>query len=527
MKPEYSNLLPACHLGAGGYVIDWNRAESLVPNVANVQAAFKEALVVQPQGFNDKIPPPWYSYSIEGPMQWKLPRFWAIENIGLPKALGFQAVEKPMLSQLFKGEVRSNQEDACQFLLQLLQKTDGEPTLRVARFNLFTGWGKTFFAMYAAKLLGTRTLIVSHKTVLLDQYRSEIDKFFDSESIKVGMVKAGGAKKKCDPRDISYDIVLSTVQSILKVNQPIDTFGLVIIDEVHHYASEFFSTVNYKVNAPVIIGLSADKERSDKLDYVIDAHLGPYIYTEEPKNDQTSRVDVHAFRCSTTPKVKQAAYKDEIGWMEKMNAMCVSAERNEFIAHAVKHFADQDPHIAQRHLLLLCKNKDQVDDLHARLTLLMEPQTRILQWTGDRKNRKMTHAEAANAQILVATYGMLGEGVSLDLLDTLIICSQNKMNMNQAFGRILRRKFDFPYVVIDFDDVNFFPGMFSHRLKQYRERLPGTQFTINRWEKDDRSASKIIFRRADYTPKASSRPALKRSFDTMSYIAPLPTIYKT
>ena len=77
----------------------------------------------------------------------------------------------------------------------------------------------------------------------------------------------------------------------------------------------------------------------------------------------------------------------------------------------------------------------------------------------------------------------LGLHDDLDFLDTLVICSQNKMNMNQAFGRILRRLFAFPYVVIDFDDVTFFPGMFRHRLKQYKERLPGADTTIKRWKR--------------------------------------------
>lgn len=478
MSSLLKQLLPFCSLGASGYVIDWNQTTQTFTSkeILDLQDKIKQSLIVQPPGFNDKKPPPWYMHHVCSSSSWCIPRFWAEHNIGVPESIRFMPGEKPHLAEAFKGIPRENQTDACRFLEDLLAK---KPNC-LARFNLYTSWGKTFFAMLAAKLLGTRMLIVSHKTVLLDQYKGEIEKFFQPDTIRVGTLNG---KKKCDLNDNNYDIVLATVQSVLRLSKPVASFGLVIIDEVHHYGSQTFSRVGYTVNAPVMIGLSADKERSDGLDYVIDAHFGPYIYTEEPDINQKCKLDVHAYRCDIVPKVKQAAYKKDIGWMEKMNALCLSEERNTFIVNAVLHFMKTDNHATQRHILLLCKNKDQVDFIHAALVTALDPSLRILQWTGDRKNRKMSHADAAGAQVIVATYGMLGEGVSLDFLDTLVICSQNKMNMNQAFGRILRRLFAFPYVVIDFDDVTFFPGMFRHRLKQYKERLPGADTSIKRWKR--------------------------------------------
>lgn len=509
---SYRELLPFCSLGAGGYEIDWQKASSVISadRICTLKKQMKEDLTVQPPGFNDKKPPPWFM-CVEQPRTWFIPRYWAEQHIGCPEQILFSPSTKPHLTDAFTGTPRPNQADACRFLEGLLSQNK----LVLARFNLYTSWGKTFFAMMAAKLLGTRMLIVSHKTVLLDQYLGEIEKFFASNTVKVGFLNG---KKKCNLNDETYDVVLATVQSILRLSAPVNSFGLVIIDEVHHYGSQTFSRVGYTVNAPVMIGLSADKERSDGLDYVIDAHFGPYIYTEDPDIDQVCKLDVHAYRCHLKPKVKQAAYKKDVGWMEKMNAMCLSEERNDLIIKAVMHFMQTDAHAAQRHILLLCKNKDQVDYIHSGLVTALDDTLRIIQWTGDRKNRKMTHADAAGAHVIVATYGMLGEGVSLDFLDTLVICSQNKMNMNQAFGRILRRLFAFPYVVIDFDDVDFFPGMFRHRLKQYKERLPGADCRVRRWKSSaDQSG---------FTQDTFSVPVeIKDTEDTPSD-SPFPVVYK-
>ena len=476
---RFCALLTATTLDADGYQIQWR---DVADDQRATQQELEKAMLVEPPSFEDKAPPVWHMHQLDAANNtWCVPRHWAEANIGSARQTNFGAIdERPQMGASFIGVPREHQKRACEWLRDQLKHGMNTPLL--SRVNLYTGWGKTFFAMFAGHLLRTRMLIISHKNVLLEQYAGEVEKFFEPNSIKIGVLNGG--RKKCDPDDESLDIVLATVQSIVKRPRALRNFGLVIIDEVHHYGSRTFSTVAYKANAPIMIGLTADKERSDGLDYVIDAHFGPVQLEEDPQVLVGCAVDVHVFQCVIVPRVKEKAYKDEVGWMEKMNALCASEERNMMISNAVRYFYAQDDHALDRHMLMLCKNKEQVDFIHA--DLLKTPPTGtvaedVVQWTGDRKNRKMDHALALKAKIIVATYGMLGEGVSLDILDTLVICSQNKMNMNQAFGRILRQRFDHPYTVLDFDDTQFFPGMFRHRLKQYKERMPGSHFQVHRW----------------------------------------------
>ena len=89
--------------------------------------------------------------------------------------------------------------------------------------------------LYLACHYKVKTLIIVHKTFLLNQWIERIEQFTDA---KIGIIQ----QNKIDVED--KDIVVGMLQSIAKDKYDSDIFqdfGMVIFDEAHHAPSEYFS----------------------------------------------------------------------------------------------------------------------------------------------------------------------------------------------------------------------------------------------------------------------------------------------
>ena len=97
---------------------------------------------------------------------------------------------------------------------------------------------------------------------------------------------------KCDT---SGDIVFATVQTLIKYVEegkiPQETFGMLIVDEVHHINANpqsiqmFRSCIDYSA-ARYRIGLTATVHRADGLADCIKLIIGDIIYQIEKSGDQ-------------------------------------------------------------------------------------------------------------------------------------------------------------------------------------------------------------------------------------------------
>lgn len=82
------------------------------------------------------------------------------------------------------------------------------------------------------------------------------------------------------------DIVLCMLQSLVLKDYPssiFDSFGLTIIDEVHHISSETFSNALFKVVTKYMLGLSATMNRKDGTTKVFKMFLGPVVHKAEKR----------------------------------------------------------------------------------------------------------------------------------------------------------------------------------------------------------------------------------------------------
>lgn len=140
-----------------------------------------------------------------------------------------------------------------------------------------TGSGKGIIACDIIRRTSSRTLILVHTSdLLINVWLNTLVEQF-SEGIKGRLGIVGGGLTKKDRKqmrlssdcsfefNINKDIVIATSQSMLNKLDKLSKqrFGLLIVDEVHHYSSVQFRKVASVVSAPFRLGLSATLYRPD------------------------------------------------------------------------------------------------------------------------------------------------------------------------------------------------------------------------------------------------------------------------
>jgi superfamily II DNA or RNA helicase len=120
------------------------------------------------------------------------------------------------------------------------------------------GKGKTVMALYILAQLRRKTLVVVHKSFLMNQWIERIEQFLPGA--RVGRIQ--GQTVDIDDKDI----VLGMLQSLSMKEYPadmFDSFGLTVFDEVHHMGAEVFCQCMMKVTTMYTLGLSGTMQRKD------------------------------------------------------------------------------------------------------------------------------------------------------------------------------------------------------------------------------------------------------------------------
>ncbi len=155
-----------------------------------------------------------------------------------------------------------------------------------------TGSGKSIIGCDIMKKMGVRTLISVHTSDLMINvwFNNLVEQFSEGIKNRIGLV--GGGLSKNDRKDmrlsgdcsfeynIKKDIVIATSQSVLNRLDDLtkERFGLLVVDEVHHYSAEQFRKVASSVRAPYRLGLSATLYRSDGTSPLFYGLMGDLCY---------------------------------------------------------------------------------------------------------------------------------------------------------------------------------------------------------------------------------------------------------
>ena len=325
---------------------------------------------------------------------------------------------------------------------------------------LQTGGGKTVCALYIASTLKLKTLIVVHNTFLKDQWEDRIKAFLPKA--RIGRIQ--GEIVNVDEQDI----VIAMIQSLSMKDYPKGTFagfGLTIVDECHHIASEVFVQAFQKITSKHMLGLSATPERKDGLMYVIEWFLGPILYKSESGDKVDAKVHVEVYKHEPTDIDFNKVLYNNQGVMNvagMVNKLAGFVPRTELIAQILKDILTETP---DRQILVL---SDRVQHCKDILALLDPENSCILAQTVASSKR----AEfCASKKILIATYAMCKEGFDVATLNTLVMATP-RPDIDQIVGRILRTekaKRTVDPLIVDIVDSTF-RRQFQARLKLYKER---------------------------------------------------------
>ena len=305
--------------------------------------------------------------------------------------------------------------------------------------NIQTGGGKTFITLDIIASLGKRTLVLVHKSLLLNQWVSEIKKWLPNAS--VGIVQG-----KSKIIDTQFDITIAMIQTLTQIPTVPDIFGLVISDECHHFSAQTFSDNMFKIQgSQYILGLSATIQRKDGLDKIMYWHLGKVLVSQNVDRSEQPQTHIKILKNTCSQKSSNFA--------SLVNKLTTSESRNKMIISTIMG-------LEGRNVLVLSASV-----AHVKLLNESIPGSRAMHANLNEVDRQ----EILESKIIIATYQMFSEGVSAAHLDTLVLASPKK-DITQAIGRIYRKKHTVSPMIIDILDSGL-ENMYYARMKQYRVEL--------------------------------------------------------
>jgi len=324
---------------------------------------------------------------------------------------------------------------------------------------LYTGWGKTFASLYIASLLNVKTLVIVNKESLMEQWSEQIIKFL---GFKPGIIQSNKI-------DTSPNVCIGMIQSISMKDYPSDTFNsfsFTIFDETHHYCSKVFSNAFYKIGSKYNLGLSATLKRADKLEHVLE-----WFISKPAANVQLLLIqpEIHIYNYYEYPNnTMKYLPNGKINSPASITSITEIQTRTNFIINLIK-----ECYTSNRKMLVLTDRKAHCDLMYH----LLRVNHSVGIYYGGMKQENLKKSN--DCRIILATYQMASEGYDNPSLDTLILASP-KGNVEQAVGRILRKKNDNPALVIDINDcISVFNNWNKKRQLFYRSKKFNTVFKNN------------------------------------------------
>lgn len=395
-----------------------------------------------------------YPVYLESDQYFYVPKHYGIQEFG-PYTKSYRDVENtdPTYWE-FAGSLRDTQKEVVKSYLT--------PEPRDGILSLQTGGGKTVCALYIASQLQLPTMILVHSTFLRDQWIDRIKAFLPKT--RIGTVQG-------DTLDIeNKDIVVGMLQSIsLKEYEPntFKRFGLVIVDECHHIASEAFSQAIPKLTSKHMLGLSATPERKDKLMHVINWCLGPILFQSNADDKIDEKVNVEMIEFEAEDDVFNEIIYNNSGVMFTslmVNKLVDYKPRNELLVSLLEDVFEEE----DRQILVLTDRVDHTKTLFEMLPQYIQEKTGILARTTKSSQRDEFCREK---KILISTYQLVKEGFDVPTLNTLVMATP-RPDVEQIVGRILRveksKRKTHP-LIIDIVDTNF-RRQFQERLSLYKKR---------------------------------------------------------
>lgn len=315
----------------------------------------------------------------------------------------------------------------------------------------------TVLAINIISQLSYKTLIIVHKEFLLNQWVDRIRQFLPSA--RIGRIQ--GQKMDIDDKDI----VIGMLQSLSMKEYPptlFNSFGLTVIDEVHHISSEVFSKSLFKIVTKHTLGLSATMNRKDGTSNVFKMFLGDVIF--KGTHDEKRHVTVRAIEYKSHDDEFEETVLDFRGkpaYSTMIKNICEYNRRTEFILRILIDMLKENP---KQQIMILAHNRSILTYFYDAIK--HRQIATVGYYLGGMKENALKETE--NKQIVIATYSMAAEALDIKTLTTLIMATP-KTDIEQSVGRILREKHSNPIVVDIIDTHRLFKNQWQKRKTFYRK----------------------------------------------------------
>ena len=399
-----------------------------------------------------------------------LPRYYGLEHIGSYEnklSKGFP------INIEFKGDLFDYQHIIIQKYIDHVKDSGG------GLLDVEPGKGKTVMALNIISKLKCKTLVIVHKTFLMNQWIERINTFLPGA--KIGKIQG-------DIIDIDgKDIVLGMIQSLSNKEYPAkmwDEFGLCVFDECHHLSAEVFSNTMIQIVTNYNLGLSGTMTRKDGLTKVFKYFIGPVVHKE--KTDLTTEVLVKSisFRHDTMFDDIKTDFKGNPLYSTMITKLnCPS--RNILILKILEYEIKQNP---DQQIMILAHTKTMIHELYEGISTFEKS---IGYYVGGMKETALKESESK--KIIVATYSMASEGLDIKTLTTLVMATP-KSDVCQSVGRILRSKHSRPLVIDIIDPHQVFKNQYKKRCVYYNSKNYKIQYYAN--DESYFNNSEKIFERA-------------------------------
>lgn len=401
----------------------------------------------------------------------------------------------------FKGELREEQKPAVD---EMIKYDNG--ILHAA-----TAFGKTVVCSAIIAKRKVNTLILLESSSLMEQWKESLENFLkiDEElpqyKTKTGRIKTRKSLigKLQGAHDSMTGIVdIAMVGSICKkgeFHKFLNKYGMVIVDECHHAASDTFVNVLREVRAKFVYGVTATPKRSDGLEKVNYMFLGPIRYSYSTKDKAKNQGIEHlVYPRFTRVVAKRGIESKKMHPNEAYEILRNNDVRDKQIVSDIRECISEG-----RTPVVLSKYKDHSEKLY---NALKEVADNVFLMTGNNSKKEHKHilellskVDEKESLILVATGSLIGEGFDFPRLDTLFMAMPVSFRsvVEQYAGRLNR---DYQgkknVIVYDYVDghISMFDNMYAKRLKAYKQ----IGYTICSGIKGEKQTANAIYDSENY-----------------------------
>ena len=398
----------------------------------------------------------------------------------------------------FKGQLRPQQEEAMRNMLEH----------EFGVLDAATASGKTVMSAYMVAQRKVNTLILLESTDLISQWVDSLSEFLEiDEQPPVYYTKTGREKRRdhvigtlSGGQDRTTGIIdIAMVGSAYKKGEffpRIGDYGMVIMDECHHAASNQARAILDRVPSKYVYGVSATPVRSDQLDDIIFMMIGPVRHQYSSRKQAEDQNIARLVRPRFTRVVNLSDGDLDIHKADDLIAD--HEDRTEQIISDVKECVANG-----RTPLVLTKLKRHAKAINDKLQGFADHVFLIYGDQSAKDNKEvrdaMKQVQRDESMILVATGQKIGEGFDFPRFDTLMLAAPVKFEgrLMQYVGRLTREyegKRDI--VVYDYVDshIRFFDNQYRNRLKTYKKNgyMIQSDITVGKQQ------TNIIFDGRDY-----------------------------